>query len=339
MLLYLKVSCKDSKQVDVFLQWVRDTYGSIGEVKTTRGKVHDYLGMRLDYSIPRQVTINMVDYVETMLEAFPQECIQGSKVASPWNDNLFKVYDTSPKLLPERKEQFHTTVTQGLFLCKRARPDIAPAIAYLTTQVLEPNQDDWTKLSWIMKYLQQTKEDCLTLQSDGSRTGRWFVDAAFAVHVDFRSHTGGLFTMGKGGIINITGKQKVNTRSSTEAEIVAADDVVSPMLWTRLFLEAQGYGLKENILYQDNRSAMLLETNGRKSAGKCSRHMNIRYFFVADQQQKGHLKIEYCPTDKMLADYYTKPTHGSKFQTFRREIMNLPVPTHTQLFMMGCVVQ
>ena len=103
-------------------------------------------------------------------------------------------------------------------------------------------------------------------------------------------------------------------------------------------LEAQGYCLDENILYQDNRSAMLLETNGHKSAGKRSRHMNIRYFFVADQQQKGHIKIEYCPTDKMIADYFTKPLHGHKFQEFRREIMNLPVPTHTQLFFLSCVV-
>ena len=229
----LKVSCKDSRQVDVFLQWVSDTYGSIGEVKTTRGKVHDYLGMTLDYSVPGQVTVNMKDYVQTMLDSYLQEGLQGGKpVASPWNENLFKVHDKSPKLTPEGKEQFHTTVAQGLFLCKQARPDISPAIAYLTTRVLEPNKDDWLKLNRMMRWLNQTKEDCLTLQSDGTRTGRWFVDAAFAVHRDFRSHTGGLFTMGKGGIINITAKQKINTRSSTEAELVAADDVVGPMLWT-----------------------------------------------------------------------------------------------------------
>ena len=187
----------------------------------------------------------------------------------------------------------------------------------------------------LMKWLQQTSKDCLTLQSDGSRTGKWFVDAAFAVHPDFRSHTGAGFTLGKGNITSLSRKQGMNTRSSTEAEVVAADEVVGPMLWTRLFLEAQGYPLKDNILYQDNRSAMLLETNGRKSAGKRSRHLNIRYFFVADQQEKGHISIEYCPTDDMVGDYFTKPLHGAKFQKFRKEIMNLP--THVQLFMIGCL--
>ena len=68
------------------------------------------------------------------------------------------------------------------------------------------------------------------------------------------------------------------------------------ILWTKLFLEEQGYGVEKNILYQDNKSAILLETNGRKSAGKRSRALNIRYFFLTDQQGKGNLQIEYCPT-------------------------------------------
>ena len=120
--------------------------GSIGEVKVTRGKVQDYLGMKLDYSVPGQVSINMVDYVESMLSSFPQSELAGAKVASPWNENLFKVNEKSPKLSKEVAEQFHTTTAQGLFLCKRARPDISPAIAYLTTRVKSPNQDDWDKL-------------------------------------------------------------------------------------------------------------------------------------------------------------------------------------------------
>ena len=128
----------------------------------------------------------------------------------------------------------------------------------------------------------------------------------------------------------------MNTRSSTEAEVVAADEVVGPMLWTQRFLEKQGYGLNANILYQDNQSAMLLEKNGRRSAGKRSRHLNIRYFFVADQQEKGHITIEYCLTDDMKGDYMTKPLHGNKFGQHRADIMNLP-STGAQLMMLACI--
>lgn len=128
----------------------------------------------------------------------------------------------------------------------------------------------------------------------------------------------------------------MNTRSSTEAELVAADEVVGSMIWTKNFLEAQGYPLKANILFQDNQSAMLLETNGRASAGKRSRHLNIRMFFVADQKAKGHIDIQYCPTDQMTGDYMTKPLYGKKFTGFRQQIMNLPMTV--QLIMMAAVM-
>jgi hypothetical protein len=142
-------------------------------------------------------------------------------------------------------------------------------------------------------------------------------------------------TMGQGAISSISRKQKMNTRSSTEAELVAVDDVVGSIIWTKLFLEAQGYPLADNILYQDNKSSILLATNGRTSAGKRSRHLNIRLFFVTDQHEKGNLSIKFCPTDLMTGDYMTKPVHGQKFKNFRGEIMNLPValPFAAHLFM------
>ena len=81
--------------------------------------------------------------------------------------------------------------------------------------------------------------------------------------------------MGDGAITSLKRKQGMNTRSSTEAVVVATDEIISQMIWTQLFLEAQGYPIMENILYQDNKSTMLLETNGHKSAGKHSHHLNI----------------------------------------------------------------
>jgi hypothetical protein len=88
-------------------------------------------------------------------------------------------------------------------------------------------------------------------------------------------------------------------------------------------MEAQGYSIERNVLYQDNKSAILLETNGQRSAGKRSRHLNIRYFFMADQVEKGNVIIEYCPTASMTGDFMTKPLQGEKFRQFRKEIMGL----------------
>ena len=76
---------------------------------------------------------------------------------------------------------------------------------------------------------------------------------------------------------------------------------------------AQGWAVNSNIVYQDNKSAILLETNGVASSSKRTRHIDIGFFFVKDQIAAGELSIEFCPTDKMWGDYFTKPLQGAKF--------------------------
>jgi len=75
-------------------------------------------------------------------------------------------------------------------------------------------------------------------------------------------------TMGTGMPINTSRKQKLNTRSSTESELVGANDMAQMILWTKFFMEEQGYNVKENILYQDNKSTILLENNGKRSSAR-----------------------------------------------------------------------
>jgi hypothetical protein len=91
---------------------------------------------------------------------------------------------------------------------------------------------------------------------------KWYVGASFAVHPDFKSHTSAVMILGKGSMQSIARKQKMNVQSSTEGELVAVDNAATMILWTKLFLEAQEYDVEKNIVYQDNKSAILLETNG-----------------------------------------------------------------------------
>ena len=129
------------------------------------------------------------------------------------------------------------------------------------------------------------------------------------------------FAGGKGKPISQSVKQKLNTNSSTTSELVAVDQTLPLAMWVPLFLKAQGHEIKENIIYQDNMSAILLENNGKKSSGKRTRAMNIRYFMVTDQVKKGHLIIKYCPTDDMIGDFMTKGLQGMKFLKFQNIIM------------------
>ena len=83
----------------------------------------------------------------------------------------------------------------------------------------------------------------------------------------------------------------------------------------------QGYKIKDNILYQDNKSTILMLKNGRNSCTGNSRHINVRYFFVKDRIDKGELKVEYCPSTIMLAYFFTKTLQGHLFKKFRDVIM------------------
>ncbi len=74
--------------------------------------------------------------------------------------------------------------------------------------------------------------------------------------------------------------------------------------------------MSNNILYQDNKSAMLLEMNGQALSSKCTRHIEIQYYYVADQVAKVDLRVVWCPTDKMIADFLTKTLQGKAFVKF-----------------------
>jgi hypothetical protein len=176
-----------------------------------------------------------------------------------------------------------------------------------------------------MQYLHGTRDLPLILGVDGTGIVKWFVDASFAVHPNMQSHSGGAATLGRGCPIVTSTKQKLNTRSSTESELVGVDDLMPSILWTRNFLKAQGYEVTENILYQDNKSSILLEKNGKALSSKRTRHIAIRYFFVTDRIAKGELTVEWCPTANMIADFMTKLLQGALFCKFRDIVMGIDV--------------
>jgi len=264
----------------------------------------------------------MYDYIDEFLEDLPPE-MRGS-APSPASSMLFEINIEDPILLQKsEQEAFHRRVAQLLYLSKRARPDIQLPVAFLCTRVQFPDTDDQLKLARVAKYLDATIGLPLILSMDGTGEMRWHVDASFAVHNDMKSHTGATMMMGQGAAYNQSSKQKINTGSSTEAELVGVNEVLTQMIWCRYFLEAQGYCLKDNICYQDNESAMKLEKNGKRSSTKRTRHIHIRYFLITDRVKNNEISIEYCPTGDMVGDYHTKPLQGKQFRRFRNTILGI----------------
>jgi hypothetical protein len=111
----------------------------------------------------------------------------------------------------EAAADFHTIVAKALYITKRARPDISLAIAFLTTQVRSPDIEDWEKLHYLMEYLRGDRERPLVLGANNEGMLMWYVDALFAVHPNMHGHTGLGMTMGRGCLISVSTKQKLNT--------------------------------------------------------------------------------------------------------------------------------
>jgi hypothetical protein len=175
----------------------------------------------------------------------------------------------------------------------------------------------------VAQYIKGTIDMPRILGADAMTSLVTWVDASYAVHPDMRSHTGGCMSFGTGVLTPKSMKQKLNTKSSTEAETVGGSDYVPNVIWTELFLEHQGIIIESNKFKQDNISTKRLITNGIRSTGPGSRHIDIRYFWMKNRLDTHNIDVEYCPTEEMLADFYTKPLQGALFKKFRDVIMGL----------------
>jgi hypothetical protein len=225
------------------------------------------------------------------------------------------------KLREDMAADFHTIVAKTLYVTKWARPDTCLSIAFLTTRVRAPDIDDWKKLCHLMEYLRKDHTRPLVLGAENNGLLMRYINALFAVHPNMHGHTGGSLTMERVFPITASTNQKLNTRSSTVSELVGVDDMMPIIIWTCYFLLLQGYGIVENLLMQDNKSSILLEQNRKALSSKCTRHINIRYFFITDQVNMKEISPHWRPTKEMVADFWTKPLQGSHFRKLRDYIM------------------
>jgi hypothetical protein len=155
---------------------------------------------------------------------------------TPAPSNLLTVDEDLAKLPEKRKAAFHNVAVKALYVAKQARPDIVVSVSFLTTQVRCPDVQDWVKLRHLVEDLRSTVNLPLTLGAMSGGVLHWYMDAAFAVHPNIRGHSGGALMLGLGFPISSSGKQKLNTCSSTESKLVGVDVLMSLIVWSCNFL-------------------------------------------------------------------------------------------------------
>ena len=285
------------------------------EIKKHSGTKLSYLGMLVDFSVPGQVSLDMCAYLKDVLE----ECEVIGRAATPATEELFDIDVDSPVLPEDARQLLHTRVAKLLYLSKRARPDVQLPVGFLCTRVTKATQQDSKKLNRVLCYLNGTPELYLTLRCDGELLLRGFIDASFGVHADGKSHTGVVITLGSGPILTKSSKQKIVTKSSTEAELVALTDSVPLINTIRNFIIAQGYVIPAAQVFQDNMGTIAIVTH--RTPVHRTRYFRIRYFYLLEQIESGEIVITYLPTLEMVADILTKPLQGRLFVNLRRVLL------------------
>ena len=292
------------------------------EVKMKLGSVNSYLGMRVR---------DTEDSIEVDMSVYIDECLEWSKVpgtaATPATSDLFEIGDEEPLVGKSEQEDFHTGVAKLLYLAKRCRPDILPAVSFLTSRVGKVTAKDVSKLQRVFKFLRYTKDRAMRFIKNVSEPDLVaYVDAGYGIHQEGESRSGLVVTLNGTPVLWKTAKQSIVTKSSTEAELVALSDGCSDILWARQMLMDQGYKLDATTVGEDNMSVLsMLER--RKFSTARTKHINIRYFFIVDRIKSGELKMVHVPTDLMVADFMTKPLTGKQFNVLQDRLFGPSKPS------------
>ena len=236
--------------------------------------------------------------------------------------NAFTIDENATGLNDEQKATFHSLVAKILYVGKRTRPDVLLTVTFLCTRVMNPTTEDWCKLMRLLKYLNGTKDMKMDIgvipRSDGSIILDYYVDASYGVHVDSKSQSGAIATLGVGSIYATSSKQKCVSKSSTEAELIAATDLIGEGLKMKSIVEEVFRVEVKLKLLQDNMTTIAIMNNGQVS-GK-SKHIRIRFSWIKERKEAGDFDIDHKDTMKMRADGFTKPKQGDGFVEFREDV-------------------
>ena len=213
-----KMSHCKRKANDHMIKWLRQSYESIfedgsGKISVIQGKVHEYLGMTLDYNVSGQVSITMFSSIEEILTTLDKAYLKGKGTKSSAEpDNIFVINEDCKKLDQEKSVEFQNLVTKTLYATKRERLDTRMAITFLKTRVRVTDKEDWDKLVYLMRYIRVTYKFSLTLSANRSVMLKWWVDEFFEVNPNIRGHSGGGLSLGRGFPIFSSTKQNLNTK-------------------------------------------------------------------------------------------------------------------------------
>jgi hypothetical protein len=263
------------------------------------------------------IRLNQIGYIETYLEKY--NIVGNRQTKTPSSAELYDPSEDSEQASDEDQVLFRSQVMSLMYLAKRTRPDFLKEVAWLATKCAKATVEDLSHLNRLNVYLANTVKYEANIYCK-SLTIHCYSDASHMVHSDCKGHTGVTLSLGSENFpfMVISKKQKLVSRSSTEAELIALDEGVVQVMWARQFLIELGQGVtsRPSKIFQDNKSTIVLAHKGPTGQGK-SKHIANKFFYVTQCIDSRDVEVLYLPTEMMIADILTKPLSGQLFDRMR----------------------
>jgi hypothetical protein len=280
-----------------------------------------YLGMQINWW-DNQVEVGMDFFLSKLLE--PYEILPVRQ--TPGTRTVYQVNTQSEKLKEAERRVFHTETAKLLFLAKRVRPDILTVVSFLCTRVTRATVEDRKKLARVLGYLKGTKAQGLVIRPVNNLQLHAYVDSAFALHDDSKSHTGVVIVLDRSVIYVASRKQKCVTKGPTEAELVGLTDNLGLIVLFHEYVSfLVGKKIALPIAYQDSTSVVTLVTKGGGVVR--TKHLRVRMHLAKEQLKKKHLVIQHVKAEGMVADGASKPSEGEDYQNFCRVVQGISSTT------------
>jgi hypothetical protein len=306
-----------------------ELYKALAAAKIPKPKVQQltlkdsisYLGITIKTLEPGTLLAAQPGYVKQIIETYQPK----KTYPTPCTEDIFKRPVEELNGDPVEVTEYLSKLMKLMFLATRTRPDILFTVSVLSTKARNPNVHDMVRLDRVIGYIAGTMDLGIKIKPENLKLHAYF-DASWACHSDLKGHTGIVITFGRNGmpLMCKSKKQKVVSRSSTEAELIAMFEGLDYLLYLRRLLQFLGC-LGENdppiTIFQNNTSAMTLAYLGKTSSGSNSKFMELKYFWIKDYLDHKIFRLEYLPTDAMIADFFASPRIGSTFRLMRDTIL------------------
>jgi hypothetical protein len=218
------------------------------------------------------------------------------------------------------KKYFHSTTAKLLYLAKRARPDILTVVIFLCTRVQDATVQDRDELDRVLGYLQWTEDYVLVLKPYVVGKITAYVDAAYALHSDSKSHTGVVIYVGETLVYVSSKKQKCMSKSPTEAELIALTDNLGLIELFHEFLEFLTMKrVDPPTIYQDCNAVVSLDTKGGGQTR--TKHLRARMNLGKEMVDERRAEVKHICAEKMEAEGFRKPYNPAEHKKFAEKLV------------------